>query len=82
MLTYTIPQFASEIGTDKANIYALVELGFIKTLTFGSKSRKITIPEAERFLDECRGQDFSIILEDYKSRKKLDEMQQKIYSLK
>lgn len=78
MLTYTIPDFAKEIGTSKENIYLLVESGILKTMSFGSRSKKITIYEAERFLKENADTDFSKMIGEAKKRKKLTSLNEKI----
>lgn len=73
MLVYTIPEFASAIRTGKDNVYTLCELGIIKTLSFGKKGKTISIYEAERFLKENAGRDFSEIISEQKKRKQLIE---------
>lgn len=73
MLVYTIPEFAKEIKTAKENVYVLCELGMIKTLSFGSKGKTISIYEAERFLKEHAGTNFSEMIHEEKERKRLVE---------
>lgn len=81
MLTYTIPNFAKEIGTTKENIYLLVDAGLLKTMAFGSRDKKITIYEAERFLKENVGTNFSDILKEAKKRKELSNINKNILSM-
>ncbi|EPH96518.1 hypothetical protein D920_02048 [Enterococcus faecalis 13-SD-W-01] len=74
MLTYTIPHFAKEVRTTKENIYLLVDAGFLKTMSFGSRDKKITIYEAERFLREHSGTNFDSIIKEAKKRKELSKL--------
>lgn len=73
LLVYTVPDFAKEIKTAKDNVYILCDLGIIKTMSFGSRGKTISVYEAERFLKENAGRDFTKIVEDEKKRRKLIE---------
>lgn len=80
MLVYTFKEFAEELHTTKENIYLLETLGEIRSITIGSK--KISVYEAERFLKENAGRDFSQILKDEKKRKKLAKLNHNVVEMK
>lgn len=82
MLTYSIPQLAKEIGTDKENIRLLTEEGFIKAIKFSSKGTKISVFEAERFLIDNAGKDFTEILNELKEKKHLKIVNQQVLEMK
>lgn len=82
MLTYSIPEFAKEIGASKDAIYILVNLGEIKTISFGTVGKKISIYEAKRFLEENAGRDFSNLIKDAKKRKQLEKINRNVIAMK
>lgn len=82
MLVYTIPEFAKAIRTDKNNVYTLCQLGIIKTLSFGKSGKTISIYEAERFLKENAGKDFSEIVSEQKKRKQVIEDSTNVFEMR
>ncbi|MGM0173667.1 hypothetical protein [Enterococcus sp. DIV0800] len=81
-LGYTIEGFAKELGIRPENISILIKLDYIKPIKFGQRSLRISIYEAERFLVDNAGKNFEEIIKDYKKREHLNNVNQKIVSMK